>query len=41
MSLAQETYVRMEFTSMDYLRMPLIQRFGRWVCASGPADGSE
>ncbi|MBB4634173.1 DUF4365 domain-containing protein [Longimicrobium terrae] len=30
-SVAQETFVRMEFTAVDYLRMPLIREFGRLI----------
>lgn len=29
--LAQETFVRMQFTGSDYVRMPLIRQFGRLI----------
>lgn len=41
MSLAQETRVRMIFTGTDYVRIPLIQQFGRWLVESTPPNSSE
>ncbi|HEX8395167.1 MAG TPA: DUF4365 domain-containing protein [Longimicrobium sp.] len=38
-SLAQETFIRMQFQAADYVRMPLIQQFGRLIAAVAEPSG--